>query len=145
MYTFFYRSAPYPMLETFDVPTFNQTCTRRDRSNTPLQALTVANDEAMYEAARALARRVLEAGSGTLDDRLIHLFRLCFARPPQAAEVAALLAFWQHESGHFAAEPQAAQDVAPRDMAAHLPAEDAAAWVATARVLLNLDEFITRE
>ena len=55
LYTMFYRSAPYPLFTTFDAPDFQTVCTRRARSNTPLQALTVANDPAFLEIARALA------------------------------------------------------------------------------------------
>ncbi len=69
MYTFFYRSAPHPMLSTFDVPKFNQTCTRRDRSNTPLQSLTLANDPALFELAQGIAARVLVAAQKVMCQR----------------------------------------------------------------------------
>ncbi|MEK6233099.1 MAG: DUF1553 domain-containing protein, partial [Planctomycetales bacterium] len=61
MYTFFYRSAPYPMLETFDSPKFNAACTQRDRSNTPLQSLTIANSQAMFELAGHFGARIANA------------------------------------------------------------------------------------
>ena len=88
MYTFFMRSAPHPLFETFDAPKFNTTCTRRVRSNTPLQAMAIANDAAMIEMARALARRALTESEGSDADRVRHLFRLCLTRPPQRAEAA---------------------------------------------------------
>jgi len=146
MYTFFYRSAPYPMLTTFDAPKFNQTCTQRVRSNTPLQSLTVANAEAMFEMTRALARRVLleSAEGGGDQQRLERMFRICFARPPGEAERDFLVRFFSSQREHFAANAEAAQAVA-KAMPESLSAAEAAAWVATARVLLNLDEFITRE
>ena len=146
MYTFFYRSAPYPMLTTFDAPKFNQSCTQRVRSNTPLQSLTVANAEAMFEMTRALARRVLlKSAEGSGDQqRLQRMFRICFARPPVDAERDCLVRFFSSQREHFAANADAAQAVAEA-MPESVSAAEAAAWVATARVLLNLDEFITRE
>ncbi|MEO2008814.1 MAG: DUF1553 domain-containing protein, partial [Pirellulaceae bacterium] len=147
MYTFFYRSAPYPMLTTFDAPKFNQTCTRRDRSNTPIQSLTVANDATMFEAAQALARRImLELPlDATQADRIQHLFRICMVRPPSAAESIYLEQFFQDEWRHFSGKPQAANDVAPAGLPSTISPADAASNVAIARVVLNLDEFITRE
>lgn len=147
MYTFFYRSAPHPMLATFDAPAFNQACTRRDRSNTPLQSLTVANDEAVVEATQALARGILSE-PGTPDDsrsRLKRLFRRCLTRPPSGAEVDFLTTFYAEQRAHFIARPEAARQVAPQNLPGFADAASAAAWVATARVLVNLDEFITRE
>src|SRR6476659_4936424 len=66
MYTLFVRSAPHPLFTTFDAPDFQTVCTRRGRSNTPLQALTVANDEVFLEFSQALAARVLREVVGTL-------------------------------------------------------------------------------
>src|SRR5205085_11264646 len=77
MYTHFWRSSPYPMLLTFDSPGGNVTCTRRLRSNTPLQSLTVANDQAFFECAEALADRVLmEAPTDTIR-RAEKAFQFC--------------------------------------------------------------------
>ena len=91
MYTYFWRSSPYPFLMTFDAPDANTACTRRPRSNTPLQALTLANDRVFVEAAQGLAVRVLkESPSGAEPERLRHAFRLCFAREPSAVENARL-------------------------------------------------------
>ncbi|MCA9058327.1 MAG: DUF1553 domain-containing protein, partial [Planctomycetaceae bacterium] len=124
MYTWFYRSAPYPMLETFDVPKFNATCTRRDRSNTPLQSLTLANSEAMYELATAFGTKL--AGQTEDDEqRLQSAFRQCVARPPLPEETMALNEYLKQSRSRFDTEQQA--------------------WTAVARLLMNLDEFITRE
>jgi len=146
MYTFFYRSAPYPMLTTFDAPKFNQTCTQRGRSNTPLQSLTVANDAAMVEMTRALARRVLEESRERESDqhRLAHAFRRCFARPPSQGELQFLMKYLGQQREHFTTHADAAREVA-KGFDDSVPDSEAAAWVATARVLMNLDEFITRE
>ena len=147
MYTFFYRSAPHPMLTTFDVPKFNQTCTRRDRSNTPLQSLTVANAPAMFEMAQALGARLTretpaEAGD---DARLTKVFRLCLARPPEAKELARLRDYLQWERTRFGSDSKAAEAAAPPQRPDGVSVAEAAAWTAVARVLINLDEFITRE
>ncbi|MCA9179232.1 MAG: PSD1 domain-containing protein [Planctomycetales bacterium] len=137
MYTFFYRSAPYPMLSTFDAPKFNATCTRRDRSNTPLQSLTVANSEAMFELASLLGARLLRevpapAPGERADEpseldvrRLRRAYQLCFSRDPSESELQHLEQYLQKCRGRFA--------------------DDQSVWGAVSRVLMNLDEFITRE
>jgi len=132
MYTFFYRSAPYPMLETFDVPKFNTTCTRRSRSNTPLQSLTIANSEAMFELAKQFGERIAsydteEREGSQADDekRIVFAFRTCFARPPNPKELGIVRDYFKQSRERFQEEQQA--------------------WTAVARLLINLDEFITRE
>ncbi|MCA9221956.1 MAG: DUF1553 domain-containing protein, partial [Planctomycetales bacterium] len=145
MYTFFWRSSPYPALILFDAADGNVTCTRRVRSNTPLQALTLANDEQFVECAIELAAVVLRV---TDDDeqRAERMFRRSLGRRPTTTERDRLLQFIDERRAEynatsdsadlFAAEPAARFDVAPTELAA---------WAAAARVLLNLDEFITRE
>ncbi len=147
LYTFFYRSAPYPMLTTFDAPNFNQTCTRRDRSNTPLQSLTVANDASLVEMAQALAARVLaEIATESSDaEKITTMFRLCMVRPPSPGEADFLAKFLHEQRAHFDVHGDAAGKLAPGKLSAGVSSVDAAAFVATARVVLNLDEFITRE
>ena len=93
MYIFFQRTVPYPMLVTFDEPDSNNSCTRRERSNTPLQALTLWNDPVFFDCARALSKRV--AGERTLNTRLKRAFELCLARPPTRAEHAASPRPWR--------------------------------------------------
>ena len=130
MYTFFWRSAPHPGLTVFDAPDATSACTRRNRSNTPLQALTLLNDQAFFECAQGLAARVLKEGGASDDDRLAYGFRLCTARPPSAHErevLGRLLARQREKSAATEADAEIA------------------AWTAVGRVLLNLDEFITRE
>src|SRR4029079_10256025 len=85
MYTHFWRSSPYPMQLTFDAPGGNVSCTRRLRSNTPLQSLTLANDQAFYECAETMAIRGM---AESLDDeqRVRLAFRICVAREPSALE-----------------------------------------------------------
>jgi hypothetical protein len=142
MYTFFMRSAPYPMLTTFDTPVFNVACTFRQRSNTPLQSLTMANDETMIETARALGRRAFEHAT-TDRDQISFAFRLCFARNADPLELQRLVDYIAQQRHNFVLTPENARKLAGDSSVK--PVEDAAAWTAIARVLLNLDEFITRE
>ncbi len=147
MYTFFKRTAPHPDLTTFDCPDANLTNVRRTVSNTPLQALTTLNAEAFAEAAQALAARVLDDAT-LLDDtaRLTQAFRRCVSRAPAAEELAALRKLL-NESRHAYeyASAEEAKAAAGTHAVANLPAAENAAWVATTRVILNLDELITRE
>jgi mono/diheme cytochrome c family protein len=146
MYIFFWRSSPYPFLMTFDSPDANTACTRRAESNTPLQALTLANDRAFVEAARGLASRAwAEAPSPADSERLGYMFRCCFSREPVAPEAGRLLELLDRSRRSFAAAPTDAEHVAGTSWPAGTSPIEAAAWTALARVLLNLDEFITRE
>lgn len=128
MYTYFQRTAAHPGLITFDAPDGTVSCTRRVRSNTPLQALILLNDDTYFEFAEVLAKRILADGAG-LDDRakLSLAFDRTLQRGLKAAEGQRLLAFL------------AAQRDAQKEKS------EPAAWTAVARVLLNLDEFMTRE
>ena len=101
LYTFRYRSVPYPMLETFDAPNGDMSCVRRVRSNTPLQALTTLNEPVFLEAARALAAHTLVDGGRTDDQRLVYAFRRCVARDPNKMEKDELLGFLQKETRRY--------------------------------------------
>lgn len=147
MYTFFKRTAPHPDLTTFDCPDANLTNVRRTVSNTPLQALATLNAESFAEAAQALARRVLsDAGLKADTERLQQMFRHCVARNPDAREVSALeklLAECRYAYANGPAEE--ARAACGSHPAAKVPAVENAAWVAVSRIVLNLDELITRE
>jgi uncharacterized protein DUF1553/uncharacterized protein DUF1549/cytochrome c len=150
LYTVFYRSAPYPLFTTFDAPDFQTVCTRRPRSNTPLQSLTLANDPAFLEIAQGLAARIVRDAPGNfttaLDARLRHAFVLCYSRPPGAGELDALRGYVERQLGSFEGEPAGAATFASKELtAAGLTEAQAAALVAAARVLFNTDNFITRE
>jgi len=147
LYTYLKRTAPYASFVVMDAPTSDTTCVRRERSNTPLQALTLLNDAVFLEAAQALARRVLARGPGSPDDRVTYAFRLCLARPPRADERQALVAFYDRQKARFRAGELDAAKVAGIDPKAGTgddPA-DLAAWTVVARALLNLDETVTKE
>jgi hypothetical protein len=146
MYTYFWRSSPHPALVVFDAPDASMTCTRRSRSNTPLQALTLLNDSGFYEYAGAFAQRVLKESSTDDDKRIVHAFRLCLGRSPSDRERNRLLAFLLEQKRDFVAAPDDARKLADAQSGEKESAViERAAWIMTARVLLNLDEFITRE
>jgi len=140
LYTFAKRTAPYAMHLTFDA-TSGEACTaRREVSNTPLQALTLLNDEVFVEAAQALGRQAA-ARPGTVEERATWLFRRCVTRLPRASELARIAGFLREQQRRIAAgEVDAGRLAGPGegDPIAR------AAWTATARALLNLDEVITK-
>jgi len=120
LYTFFQRTAPYPMLANFDAPDMTVACSRRRTSNTPLQALNLLNDPVYYEAAQALAWRVEHEGPASIEGKIHYAFELAVSRKANDRELARLKRFLDEQ-----------------------PA--ATAWVSLARVVLNTDEFIVRE
>lgn len=145
MYIHYWRSAPYPALQVFDAPDGVNCCTRRTRSNTPLQALTLLNDQAFLEFAQALGRRLLREGPTEDAERIAWAFRLCLARPPDASERARLLRFVEEQRRGFAADQEQAKQLTGQSTQPNEDRVELAVWTALARVLLNLDEFITRE
>ena len=146
MYTYFWRSSPHPALQAFDAPDANVACTRRLRSNTPLQALTLANDPGFFEMAQGLGGRVLREAPRGDTERIRHAFRLCLAREPLADETRRLAEFLDSQRKSFdGADSGDAEAAAPPGLPEGTGAVEGAAWTALARVLLNLDEFITRE
>ncbi len=145
LYTYFWRSSPYPMLPTFDAPNSNTTCTRRVRSNTPLQALTLANDHSLFELIQGFAVRILEEGPDYDEGRLRHAFQICLSRTPDDQELDVLSRYLAEQRAHFKKSPQAAAQVAAKKLPEKIEVVEAASWTAVARVLMNLDEFITRE
>jgi hypothetical protein len=141
MYTEFFRSAPYPLFTTFDAPDFSNVCTRRSRTNTPLQALTVANDKVFSELAMFLVdrseRAVLEQQNvigelPVVSERIDWMMRFALCRRPTKVEAQRL------EDFYLSAKETARQN--PSDV----PTEKMA-WFQVARVLLNTDEFLNRE
>ncbi|MCB1203827.1 MAG: DUF1553 domain-containing protein, partial [Verrucomicrobiae bacterium] len=141
----FYRSAPYPLLTTFDSPDFQSVCTARVRSNTPLQSLALANDEALFEIAQGLGARLLKEVPHGDEARLEHAFLLCYARPPTDAERNAVASFRETQFTSFTKDPAAAGAVAPKGSPEGIDPAEAASWTTVARALMNTDEFITRE
>jgi mono/diheme cytochrome c family protein len=155
LYTFRFRSVPYPMLQAFDAPIGETACARRSRSNTPLQALTTLNEPLFVECARALAVKLLADGGATDSQRLVYAVRRCLSRDPKDDEQKILSAFLGHQKERFkrdGADPWpllASDDKAKQKITATIPAGaapgDLAAWTTVARVILNMDETITKE
>ncbi|OYW24321.1 MAG: hypothetical protein B7Z55_02565 [Planctomycetales bacterium 12-60-4] len=141
LYTFAKRTAPYAMFTTFDAPSGESCVPRRETSNTPLQALTLLNDAVFMEVAQSLGRQMISAEADSRD-RMTRLFRRVLVRPPSDDELAMLLNFFEAQRRR-----SAAGQVNPASVvgAAGDSTADMAAWTATARALLNLDETITKE
>jgi len=141
LYTFAKRTTPFAMYSTFDAPSGETCVARRDVSNTPLQALTLLNDSMFMEAAQAMADE-FASGEGDLDEKIVTLFRRCVARPPTGDELEQLEAFWLDQRRRFADGELEANDVVGEESS---DANERAAWTILARVVLNLDETITRD
>lgn len=145
MYTYFKRTAPHPSLITFDCPDSNVTTVRRSRSNTPLAALITLNSEPFVEASQGLARRVLaEKGDGDDVARIEHAFRLCLSREPRDFERDRLASLLEDSRAWYRGRNKEATVLAGPGLPPGVEVGEAAAWTATVRVLLNLDEFLTR-
>ncbi len=155
IYTFRFRSVPYPVLETFDTPRGDTACARRNRSNTPLQALTTLNEELFMDCARALAVAALRDRQASDTDRVDFLMLQCVSRNASAEERDILLSFFGNQKQRFQGS-EFADEEKLRELCAAGPDQnphiqigtslaDLAAWTATARVVLNMDETITKE
>lgn len=146
MYTLFYRSAPHPLFTTFDAPDFQTVCTRRGRSNTPLQALTVANDEAFVELSQGLAARVLrDVPAADTDVRLRRAYFLALCREPSAAELATLRNYYDRQLADLTDEPDRAKALLSPELIQDNQLATNAALVLVCRAIFNTDSFITRE
>jgi hypothetical protein len=147
LYCFLKRTAPPPFMTNFDGPNREQYCARRERSNTPLQALQLMNDVQHFEAARALAERALAKGGPDSSARIDFLYQTVLARPASADERRLLEDLLARERTLFEADPAAAHkavhigESAPKGNAAD---PETAAWTILANLLLNLDETVTR-
>ncbi len=147
IYVFFKRTAPPPFMVNFDAPNREAFCTRRDRSNTPLQALQLMNDIQHFEAARGLAERMLSAGGGTAQERIAYGYRLVLARRPAPEEVAVVQALLEKQLARYQQAPEAAAKAIRNGESvpqAGLAEPELAAYTLVANLLLNLDETVTR-
>jgi hypothetical protein len=144
LYTYGRRTAPFAAFAAFDAPSGECCTVLRPRTNTPIQALVALNDPAHFDAARALAGRVL-AEAPTPRERAIRAFRLATSRRPGPEELARIESAFERELARFEAEPARALAVLGEGAAPAGPASERAAWTLVANVLLNLDEALTRE
>src|SRR5262249_15410879 len=150
LYTFRRRSTPYPVLATFDAPNGDASCGRRSRSNTPVQALTTLNETVFVECARALARSVLENGGRTDPERVAYAFRRVLGRTPAPDEQTVLLKLLEVQAKRIAEgrlDPLTLATGAstPPDLPPGVSPAQLAAYTVVSRVLLNLDETITKK
>jgi hypothetical protein len=150
LYLFRKRSMPDPALSAFDAPNGDTACARRVRSNTPLAALTSLNEPIFVEAAQALALRLWREGGETDASRIDYAYRLCTGRPARAEEVHTVLGLLTEKRERLlrgelpAGEIAFSRFVRPAALPADATPADLAAWAIVARVLLNLDETLTK-
>jgi mono/diheme cytochrome c family protein len=148
MYTFWKRTVPYPSMLAFDSPNGDFSCARRVRSNTPLQALTTLNDTVFVEAAQALALRVWKNGGADDRSKMVYAFRLCVSREPDQFELQKLMELLEDQKKYFDGRASDAVYVTatdPNRIPEDLDLHKVAPWTMIARVLLNMDETITKE
>lgn len=147
LYTFLKRTAPPPSMSNFDAPNREQSCTRRERSNTPLQALQLLNDVQYFEAARAFAERIIKEGGTQSPQRIAWGFRCAVGREPSADELQLLEDAFAAQKERYTADPTSALQVITVGESKpdeKLPPEELAAWTLVANLLLNLDETLTK-
>ncbi len=137
LYTFSKRTAPFAAYALFDAPSGENCIARRDRSNTPLQALTLLNDPMYLEMAEALAKLAMQEGTNDIDIATLVLRRL-LTRPPTAEEVDGIVDFYQQQVQRLDDGELDSQQIAKTH------SSEQAAWTMTARAVMNLDEVITK-
>ncbi|MCA8998554.1 MAG: DUF1553 domain-containing protein, partial [Planctomycetaceae bacterium] len=140
LYTFSKRTAPFAAFAVFDAPSGENCLARRDRSNTPLQALTLLNDEMYLEMARSLAQRVVQNAADDIEVQATAIFRRLVTRPPSLEELSALVEFYQTqkhrlEQGELSADKITGQENSNAELAA---------WTMVARAVMNLDEAVIK-
>ncbi|MDZ7637455.1 MAG: PSD1 and planctomycete cytochrome C domain-containing protein [Bryobacterales bacterium] len=145
LYTFIRRSSPYPSMVTFDAPSREFCTIRRTRTNTPLQALNGLNDPVFFEAARALAQRVLAEGGDTTASRSSYAFRLLTARPAPPGQVKAMVEWFEQERARLRKDTKAAIAISGETAKPGSESIELAAWTLMANVLLNMDETVTKQ
>jgi len=146
LYTTWRRSNPYPSMATFDAPNREVCTVRRDRTNTPLQALVTMNDPVYVEAAQSLARKMISSGE-TTPERLKSGFELCLSRPANKVELARLIQLFEQVRTRYAEDPELARKMATDPIGAvpeGVDVADLAALTVAGNVLLNLDEMLMK-
>ncbi|MES2221795.1 MAG: DUF1553 domain-containing protein [Acidobacteriota bacterium] len=147
MYTYWKRMAMMPDMEAFDAPMRDEACTRRQRTDTPLQALVTMNDVQWVEAARALAQRVIETGGKQPEQRIKLMSDILLSHDPPPKMDSVLESSLTQMEKHYAADPKAARElieVGEKKSDASIPAPELAAWTMVASEMLNLDETVTK-
>jgi hypothetical protein len=147
IYNFIKRTAPPPFMVNFDAPNREQLCTKREKSNTPLQALQLMNDVQHVEAARATAERLIKSGGATAEERLAFAYRLILARLPEDREMQVLLRHLDRAMTHYRSDVELAKKLIAQGESkadASLNPAELAAYTMVANTILNLDETVSR-
>ncbi|VAX40312.1 hypothetical protein MNBD_PLANCTO02-1260, partial [hydrothermal vent metagenome] len=148
LYTFLKRTSAPPEMSTFDAPSREECRVRRERTNSPLQALLLMNDPQYFEAARFLAQRMMKEGGKTDAQKITFAFQLTTTRKPTPKEIELLTTSLKDHLAEYKANPSAAKSLitigeTPPDKA--INTTELAAWTMVANLILNLDEVITKE
>lgn len=141
LYTFWRKSSPFPSMMTFDTPSREFCVSRRIRTNTPLQALVGLNDTVFVEAAMAFAQRITTEGGDSVEEQLKYGYRLAMGKEIEPENEARLKAFYERTLDWYAQRPEETCEVVGR----YPESPTMAAWINTANVMMNLDEFFTKE
>lgn len=147
MYTYWKRSAPMPNMLIFDAPTREKCVVKRERTNTPLQALVTLNDPQFVEAARALAERLITEGGDRTADRINYAYRLATSRSANSREISILTTTLKEQLATFKDKPEQAKEflnVGDSKRNEDIDATEHAAWTVISQLILNLDESLTR-
>ncbi|MCH2609692.1 MAG: PSD1 and planctomycete cytochrome C domain-containing protein [Pirellulales bacterium] len=144
MYTYIWRLTPHPMVTIFDGPEMTTACTRRSRSTVAIQSLALLNDPVFVECAQALARRLLTSHE-TDAQRIEWMFKSCLGRNPSIDEAATIQELLEEHTELYRLNEEHIEFAIGEYNVQGMDATRHAAWVATCRTVLNLDEFITRE
>ena len=146
MYTFFKRTAPDPNLIAFDCPNANVTIAKRNNSNTPIMALATLGNEVFHESAQAFAKRIISDKSCNNDqDRIKSSFVLCVSRHPSPQEINEIIQLLQKGRAYYSANPEEAKKMVGEYSSEMINDNETASWITVTRILLNLDETISRE
>jgi hypothetical protein len=147
LYTFFKRTAPPPYMANFDAPNREMFCSRRERSNTPLQALQLMNDVQHFEAARAFAEKLLADGGKSDDERIVFAYRTILSRKPEPDELKIVRDELNKHRARYRSDEEAAKtvvEIGESKPKPDLPVGEVAAYTLIANMILNLDETVTR-
>ena len=147
LYTFWKRTAPPPQMNILDAPSREACTIRRERTNTPMQALMLMNDPQFFEAARVFAERTIKQGGNTPEERIAYIFEMATAREPKPSEAKLLLETMQAHAEEIKADPEAAKEliaVGESKPDPKLDAVEVATWTMIANLILNLDEVLNK-
>jgi len=147
MYTYVKRMAPLPNMDAFDAPTRDAVCTRRQRTDTPLQALVTMNDVQWVEAARTLAERVIREAGPLPEQRINRMGMILLARVPPPQMAAVLEKSFNEMQKHYAANPKDARSlvkIGEHKVDKSISEPELAAWTMIASEMLNLDETLNK-